>query len=293
MRASEIIMKLNFQTYVIGTTFLLLALILIFPAPFYKISKMKAIHLVEDSFNQRYDNVTQFWINFIQFDIDKKVWILGVGGKGWRNDVFSGESITYFVDPNSGHIKTGAIIGVLIETPQSLEQDLGDAPKIQDKSEITTYSTTSNIIFRYGSSGAPPSPDPDTFTKHSNELDTFKGIFTKDMVNKDPALIMMDLTQEELDVIYQKMVDIDFFSYPGSFHPQFEGSVIGSTDPFLAYYLEYQNETGSKVVYWDTQFVAPEDTQYKNLRELAHLIVEIIQAKPEYQELSEPTAGYG
>ncbi len=292
-------MKVNFQTYVIGTTFLLLALIIIFPIPFYKISMMKAIHLVENSYNQRYDNVTQFQINYIRFDkpgsldnIDKKVWILGVGGKGWRNDEFSGEAITYFVDPNSGHIDTGAIIGFQFsETQQLFEQDSGDAPMIQDKFEITTHSTTSNIIFRYGSSGAPPSPDPDTFTKHSNELDTFKGIFTKDMVNEDPALIMMDLTQDELDAIYQKMVDIDFFSYPESFHPTFEGSVIGSTDPFLAYYLEYQNETGSKVVYWDTQFVAPEDTQYKNLRELAHLIIEIIQAKPEYKELSEPTAG--
>ncbi len=292
-------MKVNFQTYVIGTTFLLLALILIFPTSFYKISMMKAIHLVEGSFNQRYDNVTHFQRNYIRFEnpgsfhtVDKKVWILGVLGKGWRNDEFCGEAITYFVDPNSGQIDTGAIIGFQFsETQQLFEQDSGDAPMIQDKSEITTHPTTSNIIFRYGSSGAPPSPDPDTFTKHSNELDTFKGIFTKDMVNEDPALIMMDLTQDELDAIYQKMFEIDFFSYPESFHPTFEGSVIGSTDPFLAYYLEYQNETGSKVVYWDTQFVAPEDTQYKNLRELAHLIIEIIQAKPEYKELSEPTAG--
>ena len=37
---------------------------------------------------------------------------------------------------------------------------------------------------------------------------------------------------------------------------------------------------------------SPEDTQYKNLRELAHLIIEIIQAKPEYQELAKPKAGY-
>ena len=166
------------------------------------------------------------------------------------------------------------------------------APMIQDKPEITTYSTTSNIIFRYGTSGEMHSNELDTFTKHSNELDTFKGIFTKDMVNKDPVTTKLDLTQDELEAIYQKMVDIDFFSYPKIYYPKEEGSVIGSTEPFLTYYLEYLNETGSKVVLWDTQFVAPEDIQYKNLRDLAQLIIEIIQAKPEYQKLPKPTAGY-
>ena len=72
------------------------------------------------------------------------------------------------------------------------------APMIQDKPEITTYSTTSNIIFRYGTSGEMHSNELDTFTKHSNELDTFKGIFTKDMVNKDPVTTKLDLTQDEL-----------------------------------------------------------------------------------------------
>ena len=166
------------------------------------------------------------------------------------------------------------------------------SPKSQDSVEIVIEETTSNIIFRYGSSGARRSNELDTFTKHSNELNTFKGIFTKDMVNKDLVTTKMDLTQEELDTIYQKMIDIDFFSYPKSFDPTFEGSVIGSTESFLAYYLEYQNETGSKVVYWDTEFVAPEDIQYNNLRELAQLILEIIQAKPEYQDLPKPTSGY-
>ena len=146
------------------------------------------------------------------------------------------------------------------------------APIIQEIYEIKMEETTSNIIFRYGVSGA----------MHSNELDTFKGIFTQDMVNKDPVTTKLDLTQDELEAIYQKMVDIDFFPYPKIYYPKEEGSVIGSTEPFLTYYLEYLNETGSKVVLWDTQFVAPEDIQYKNLRDLAQLIIEIIKAKPEY-----------
>jgi len=156
------------------------------------------------------------------------------------------------------------------------------SPKSQDSVEIVIEETTSNIIFRYGSSHG----------KHPNELNTFKGIFTKDMVNKDPVTTKLDLTQDELDTIYQKMVDIDFFSYPNWFHPKIEGDIHSTQTPFTGYYLEYHNETGTKVVYWTTQYSAPEDTQYQNLKELAHLIIEIIQAKPEYKKLPEPTAGY-
>jgi len=156
------------------------------------------------------------------------------------------------------------------------------APMIQEKSEITIEETTSNIIFRYGVSGG----------KHPNELDTVRGYFQKDMVNKDPAWTRLDLTQDELDTIYQKMVDIDFFSYPKGFQPKLEGEVIGDVTPFSVYYLEYKDETRTKVVYWTTQYNVPKDTQYTNLKELAHLIIELIQAKPEYQGLPEPTAGY-
>jgi len=160
------------------------------------------------------------------------------------------------------------------------------SPKIDNQTEtkIETIieTTSSNIIFRYGSSSA----------KNPNELDTVRGYFRKDMVNKDPAWTKMDLTQDELDTIYQKMVDIDFFSYPKGFQPKLEGEVIGITTPFTVYYLEYQNETGTKVVYWNTQYVVPKDPQYDNLKELAHLIIEIIQAKPEYQKMPKPTAGY-
>lgn len=167
---------------------------------------------------------------------------------------------------------TFLILGIVIVT----------APKIQDKSEIATFATKSNIIFRYGISGA----------KHMNELNTFKGIFTKDMVNKDPVKTKLDLTQYELDTIYQKMIDIEFFSYPRRFHPKLEVDVIGEVTPFSIYYLEYKDETRTKIVQWNTRYWAPEDTKYKNLKELSHQIIKIIQDKPEYQKLPEPTAGY-
>ncbi len=125
-----------------------------------------------------------------------------------------------------------------------------------------------------------------------NELNTFKGIFTKNMVNKDPITTKLDLTQEELDTVYRKMVDVDFFSYPRFFNPKLEGDIIGESTPFSIYYLEYKDETRTKIVQWNDKYWAPEDTQYQNLKELASIIIEIIQSKPEYKKLPEPSAGY-
>jgi hypothetical protein len=136
------------------------------------------------------------------------------------------------------------------------------------------------------------SNEPDIFTKHSNEQDTTKGIFTKDMVNKDPVTTKMDLTQEEMDTIDQMMIEIDFFSYPTTYQPKREGDIYAALSSFTVYSIEYHNETGRKFVYWTNQYTPSEDTQYQNLMKLAHLIVEIIQAKPEYQDLPEPSAAY-
>ena len=124
-----------------------------------------------------------------------------------------------------------------------------------------------------------------------NELDTLKGIFIKDMVNKDPVRTTLDLSQEELDTIYQKMVDIDFFSFPRFYNPIL-GEYIGAGTPFSIFYLEYINETGTKIVQWDNKYSPTTDTGYNNLKEFAYLIIRIIQDKPEYKELPEPTGGY-
>jgi len=76
-----------------------------------------AIHLAEDAFNKRFDHVTEFRVNYVKFRepgslhrIDKKVWIVGVGGKGYRDGVFCGEGIVVFVDPVTGHTQTGPVV---------------------------------------------------------------------------------------------------------------------------------------------------------------------------------------
>lgn len=155
-------------------------------------------------------------------------------------------------------------------------------PMLQDKSETKTFTTTSNIIFRYGVSGA----------EHLNELNTIKGIFIKDMVNKEPVWTKLDFTQEEMDAIYEMMVKIDFFSYPTGFKPTIKSGTVVTQTPFMVYYLDFQNKSCTKRVYWNDQYINTGDAQHQNLNQLARLILFTIKAKPEYEKLPKPTAGY-
>ena len=170
-------------------------------------------------------------------------------------------------------ISTTFLLGILVFV---------SAPKIPDATPThVTYDTTSNIVFRWCVIGA----------KYPNELDSLSGIFIKDMVRKDPVSTRLDLSQEELDTIYNKMVDIDFFSFPRFYNPIL-GEIIGASTPFSIYYLEYINETGTKVVQWDNKYSPTTDTGYNNLKELAKFIIRIIIDKPEYKELPKQDGGY-
>ena len=77
-----------------------------------------------------------------------------------------------------------------------------------------------NLIFRYGVGAR-------------NELNTFKGTYTRDMVQDPSITIPLSLTKDDLDKIYQKMVEIDFFSYPDEFSVSVPpGDSIGMVTPY-------------------------------------------------------------
>ena len=61
-----------------------------------------------------------------------------------------------------------------------------------------------NLIFQYGVGAR-------------NELNTFEGTYTKDMIMDPPITVNLTLSKEELDIIYQKMIEINFFGYPDEF----------------------------------------------------------------------------
>ncbi len=141
--------------------------------------------------------------------------------------------------------------------------------------ELTPAGPFFNLAFKYG-------------VLARNELDTFKGTFTKDMVLDPPIIVNLLLSREELDRIYMKMIEIDFFDYPGNFSVS-TGS--GFVTPHSSYYFRVAYDSGIKEIWWDDAIIG-EDKKAEKLRELIHLITGVIESKEEYRRLPPPTSGY-
>ena len=163
-------------------------------------------------------------------------------------------------------VTTGFLIAVVVISALSIS-----LYNIYKHREINTdlhgEETDANIIFRIGSSSS----------KHSEELDTFKGTLTKD-TGEGSVITDLDLTQEEIDSIHLLLNEIDFFTYPTTYPPKHEGDTYTLRTSFTVYSLEFRNETTRKFVYW-THLTSTEDAKYQNLMDLATLIVEMIQIK--------------
>jgi hypothetical protein len=125
-----------------------------------------------------------------------------------------------------------------------------------------------------------------------NEIDTFHDQFTKDMVQDPSITIKMRLTKTEMERIYQKMVEIDFFSYPDTFTvTAAPGEPTQVITPFNMYRFTVEKDSQTKTLNWSDEIQTPNDKAAK-LRELIILIQRIIEAKEEYKELPEPGSAY-
>ncbi len=136
-----------------------------------------------------------------------------------------------------------------------------------------------NLIFKYGVTAR-------------NELNTFEGTYTKDMVMDPSITVELSLTEEELDRIYQKMIEIDFFDYPDEFSVSVApGELITIRTPYSSYHFKVEYNSSTKELGWEDA-IMNENEDADKLRELIMLIRDIIEAKEEYKELPAPTSGY-
>ena len=120
-----------------------------------------------------------------------------------------------------------------------------------------------------------------------NELDTFNGTYTKDMVIDPSITINLTLLVEEKWQIMNKMYSIDFFNLPNSFPINPHMWKTPQTD----YFLKVQNGTQTNEVYWNDNSIL-EDSIEKNLDQLVIYLIEIIENKAVYKAIPTPTAGY-
>jgi hypothetical protein len=131
-----------------------------------------------------------------------------------------------------------------------------------------------NIIFKYGV-GA------------KNELNTFNGTYTRDMVVDPSITIWMILSQEELRQIQQKIAEIDLFSFPDSFPLNPSRFVTPEVD----YYIKVQNGTQVKEITWSDNSLMESNVQ-NSLDQLVNFLISMIQQKPEYKALPTPRSAY-
>ena len=131
-----------------------------------------------------------------------------------------------------------------------------------------------NVLFRYG-------------VTSRNELNTFNSTYTKDMVLDPPITIWLYLSDEEMNQIRQKVVEINLFNLPETISSRNDGWRIEPQDNF---FLMVQNGSTIKTVTWNSNSEVNEVEQ--NLTQLANLIESIVEQRPEFKALPLPNGGY-
>jgi hypothetical protein len=131
-----------------------------------------------------------------------------------------------------------------------------------------------NITFKYGVGAR-------------NELNTFEGTYTKDLILDDNVTTRMTLSQEELSQIQQKIAEMDLFSFPDNFPLNPSGFVT----PQMDYYIKVQNGTQIKEITWSNNSLMESNTK-NSLDQLVSFLRNMIEQKPEYKALPPPRGGY-
>jgi hypothetical protein len=118
----------------------------------------------------------------------------------------------------------------------------------------------------------------------SNELNTYDNTYTKDLVVDGTETTDMVLSNEEIEVIYEKFRSADVLSLPE------EKGGSPCTEPYNRYELSMTVDGEEYNLKWDTSC---ESTALNRWEETMNFINrEIIYPKDEYQSLPEPTGGY-
>jgi len=128
-----------------------------------------------------------------------------------------------------------------------------------------------NIVFKFG-------------VAERNELNTFNGTFTKDLIMDGTITTRLILPQEELSQIQKRLSDIGFFDFPDTFPSR------GAVTPREDYYIKVQNGSTVKEVTWYSDSMS--DTRTENLRQLYSLLTDKIMEKIEYKLLPPAKGGY-
>jgi hypothetical protein len=126
-----------------------------------------------------------------------------------------------------------------------------------------------------------------------NRLDTFAGIFTKDIISqtKPNPTAELRLTPEDLASLYQDLRAMRILDYPASLDPSNTGRTGITASTPTSYRLQIRVGGIDKTVDWGHGEFARTD-QAKALLDWFEKLRAMIEAKPEYQQMPPLEGGY-
>jgi hypothetical protein len=116
------------------------------------------------------------------------------------------------------------------------------------------------IRFEYGSCDA-------------NVLDTFNGTYTRDMIIEPKITIALQLSDSQVVAIYQKMIEIRFFDYPGIFSiPTPKNGLVRIVMPATQDCITVRNGELNKSLFWLDEIVDPKCLRQTNCESFFNLL---------------------
>ncbi len=171
----------------------------------------------------------------------------------------------------SRHLRNSKIVLLIIPATIAIAAIVGFM--LMTAAERAASVKTFDFVFRYGV-GA------------KNELNTYSGTFTLDMVSDPSITADLKLTVEDKWQILQKINETDFFNLPSSY-PK-EPNMWMSTQ--VDYYIKAQYGSRVNEITWNNN--SHIDGNVEKLQQLADLMIGTIQGKAEYKALPTPRSGY-
>jgi hypothetical protein len=125
-------------------------------------------------------------------------------------------------------------------------------------------------------------------------LSTYDSTLTKDEVVDPDTTIHFVLPKADLDSVFAKMMEIDFFDMQEP-HPVWPDTCPGGVVPNTQIRLEATLGDKNKQLTWSTDriiCIMNARGPWHDLWDLEHLILRIIYRQPEFQALPEPQGAY-
>ena len=135
-----------------------------------------------------------------------------------------------------------------------------------------------DILFKYGIGSR-------------NILDTRTGTFTKDMIADPSITIELNLTQNEMETIWRYIYQNHFYELPKNI-PENEAE-RSSVVPHETYRLTVWAEGyGEKSVIFSDVSIGGYSLEERRILRISNKIIDLIESKPEYKALPDPSGGY-